>query len=147
MAKVMKTQICPEKGAHPQTVTHLNLIQGSGIEGDWHQGRGKRDVCILRKEILDWMESQPRQGFCFPKQKANLLIEGLDDNAFHPGDRLCFREVVLEVSDFPKHCFPEQCDYAKQGIPCKLRQEWQMAKILTSGIIYSGEEVTVNKHP
>ena len=89
MALVIKTQICPAKGAPPQQVSRLPLIRGSGIEGDWHQGWGKRDVCIWRKEILDWMEAQPEPGFCFPKRKENLVLEGLE--AFQPGDRLCFR--------------------------------------------------------
>ena len=143
MALVIKTQICPAKGSAPQVTDQLRLIRGSGIEGDWHQGWGKRDVCIWRKEILDWMEAQPVQGFCFPKRKENLILEGLE--AFRPGDRLCFQEVVLEVSDSAKHCFGEQCSYVKQGIPCQLRQEWQKAKILISGVIHPGEEVTLQR--
>lgn len=141
MAIVLNTKINAERGIPPVSVNGIQMIAGKGIVGDWHQGMGKRDVCILRKEMLDWMKAQPVQGICFARYKENLLIEGFRDGQITPGTRMQFENVVLEVSDFPKQCFPESCAFAQSCGYCKLRQEYQMAKILTSGVIYPGERV------
>ena len=69
MALVLKTKINPERGVPPISVDGIRLIAGKGIAGDRHQELGKRDVCILRKEVLDWMEAQSVQGLCFSRYK------------------------------------------------------------------------------
>ena len=147
LAFVLKTQFNPEKGGSPISADGIALIAGKGVEGDWHQGRGRRDVCLIRKEILDWMDDQPVQGLCFGEHKENLLIEGFPDGMLVPNSRLQFREAVLEISDFPKHCFPDRCAFAQTGEYCKLLQEYRMAKILTSGVIYPGERVELISDP
>lgn len=145
MALVLKTKINPERGVPPISVDGIRLIAGKGIAGDRHQELGKRDVCILRKEVLDWMEAQSVQGLCFSRYKENLLIEGFRDGELTPGSRLRFRNVDLEISDFSKQCFPEKCTFAQSCSFCKLRQEYPMARILTSGVIYPGEHVELVK--
>lgn len=144
MPFVLKTQINPEKGKPPVPVDGIRLIAGKGIVGDRHQEWEKRDVCILRKEILDWMNAQTVQGLCFARHKENILIEGFPDGVLIPGCRIHFQNAELEISDFSKHCFPEQCAFAQSGGFCKLRQEFQMARILTSGTIYPGEHVELD---
>ena len=139
MALVLETKINSERGKPPVSVNGIRLITGQGVEGDRHQGLGTRDVCILRKEVLDWMESQPVRGLCFGRYKENLLIEGFRDGELVPGARIRFQNAVLEISDFSKHCSPAQCALAQSCGACRLRQEYQMARILTSGIVYPGE--------
>lgn len=143
MARVTLLQITPEKGSLPRAVPALRLTAGEGIEGDWHRGRADRAVCIQRREVLAWMEAQEMTGACFRNQKANILIKGLEEGTLVPGARLRFREAVLEISPVPKYCFSEECALARQGIPCLLRAQWQMARILTSGVITTGETVEV----
>ena len=143
MGKVLKIQLNIKKGEAPVPVESCEAVEGSGIRGDRHVGRGERDVCLCRKELLDWMGEQDGQGLCFARHKENLLLEGFGDGELIPGRQLAGAEAVLEISDFPKHCFPEECGLAKAGIFCKLREEYQMARILRSGVIRTGEEMTL----
>jgi len=141
--KIIKVQINVTKGEKPVEVESCVAQEGVGIQGDRHIGCGARDVCICRKEIVDWMEAQEIKGLCFARHKENLLIEGYGDNELIPGKILQANEVTLEISDFPKHCYPEMCDLAKAGIKCHLRQEYQMARIVKSGTIHQGETVSL----
>ncbi len=143
MGKVLKIQLNIKKGEAPVPVESCEAVEGSGIRGDRHVGRGERDVCLCRKELLDWMGEQDVQGLCFARHKENLLLEGFGDGELIPGRQLAGAEAVLEISDFPKHCFPEECGLAKAGISCKLHEEYQMARILRSGVIRTGEEMTL----
>ncbi len=143
MGKVLKIQLNIKKGEAPVPVESCEAVEGSGIRGDRHVGRGERDVCLCRKELLDWMGEQDVQGLCFARHKENLLLEGFGDGELIPGRQLAGAEAVLEISDFPKHCFLEECGLAKAGIFCKLREEYQMARILRSGVIRTGEEMTL----
>ena len=143
MGKVLKIQLNIKKGEAPVPVESCEAVEGSGIRGDRHVGRGERDVCLCRKELLDSMGEQDVQGLCFARHKENLLLEGFGDGELIPGRQLAGAEAVLEISDFPKHCFPEECGLAKAGIFCKLREEYQMARILRSGVIRTGEEMTL----
>ncbi len=142
MAKVLKLQITKKKGEPPVQADFLHLIEGVGIEGDWHAGRLDRAVCLCRKELRDWMEEQSVEGLCFSKQKENLLIEGFGAS-LRPGMLLRGREAVLEISDVPKHCFPETCARSQAGLSCQLRGEYQMARILRSGVLAVGEEIVL----
>lgn len=143
MGKILKVQINKIKGEPPIVVESCTAVKGSGIEGDRHMGRGEREVCLCRKELLDWMQSQEIQGLCFARHKENLLIEGFACGELAPGRQLASEEVVLEISDFPKHCFEQECDLAKAGIRCQLREEYQMARVVRSGTIRTGENVTL----
>ena len=144
MGKVLKVQLNVRKGEPPVPVESCEAVKDSGIRGDRHTGRGEREVCLCRKELLDWMGEQKIQGLCFARHKENLLLEGFGDGELVPGKRLSGAEAVLEISDFPKHCFPEDCELAQAGIHCKLREEYQMARILQSGTIRVGEEMTLD---
>lgn len=143
MGKVLKVQLNIKKGEPPVPVESCEAVAGSGIRGDRHVGKGERDVCLCRKELLDWMGEQKVKGLCFARHKENLLLEGFGDGELIPGRQLAGAEAVLEISDFPKHCFPEECELAKAGTVCKLREEYQMARILKSGVIRMGEEMTL----
>ena len=145
MGKVLKVQINETKGEPPIVVESCTAVKGSGIQGDRHTGKGKREVCLCRKEILDWMETQEIQGLCFARHKENLLIQGFADGELIPGRQLAGKEAVLEISDFPEHCFVEECDLAKAGIRCRLKEEYQMAWIVQSGTIRTGEELTLKE--
>ena len=62
MGKVIKIQINEKKGAKPVVVETCTATAKVGIAGDRHVAMDKRDVCIYRKELLDWMEKQEIQG-------------------------------------------------------------------------------------
>lgn len=143
MGKIVKLQINKVKGEPPIEVEISVAEQGVGIIGDRHVGAGNRDVCICRKELVDWMESQEVQGLCFGRHKENVQLEGFSSEELIPGKYLVGEEVELEISDFPKHCFPEACEFAKTGKRCLLREEYQMARIIKSGTMKLDEHMDV----
>ena len=145
MGKVVKIQINANKGEPPVPAESCHAVAGSGIIGDRHAGKKEREICVTRQEILDWMERQAVKGFCFSKQKVNLVLEGFSHGDLAPGKQLVGKEVILKVADVKKRCFPEECALAGAGIRCRLREEYQMAAILRSGTIRRGEEFTVTE--
>lgn len=143
--QIIKVQVNKVKGEPPIEVESCIAQEGTGIIGDRHVGMGERDVCICRKEILDWMQAQEIQGLCFARHKENLLIEGFESGVLVPGKYLEGKEVVLEISDFPKHCFPPKCPLAQARKKCHLKDEYQMARIIRSGTIHKNEEVVLKE--
>lgn len=143
--KVLRIKINPRKGGTPVHVDRCPVVQGSGMEGDWHTGQEDRAVCLCRKEILDWMDLQEVRGICFDKRKENFLLEGFDDGQLLPGVRLEGSEAVLEISGISKFCFGEECPLVREKIPCRLREEYQMARIVRTGTIRTGEELKLTQ--
>ena len=66
--KIIKVQINVTKGEKPVEVESCVAQEGVGIQGDRHIGCGARDVCICRKEIVDWMDAQEVKGLCFARR-------------------------------------------------------------------------------
>ena len=105
MGKVLKIQLNIKKGEAPVPVESCEAVEGSGIRGDRHVGRGERDVCLCRKELLDWMGEQDVQGLCFyvmcaVKHPVSASTVNLKcPIVIHPGTREA-RQVIMETEAY-----------------------------------------------
>lgn len=151
--RIKKLSIYPEKGAKAVSVEEVILLEGKGIQGDFHADGGERQISLLTEEKKKWMEAQEIKGFCFRKYKENILLEsvsgeetteGETEIKTRPGNLLETGEAVLELTECLKTCHRELCDLAKAGKPCLLAGGHSFAKVKKGGIVRTGMTVKTN---
>ncbi|MCL2068761.1 MAG: hypothetical protein FWH00_02565 [Oscillospiraceae bacterium] len=125
------------KGAPGETLSEMTLIEGLGIEGDFHRG-GDKQISILSAEVRRWMEAQPKPGLCFMRFRENILLDGLDMRTLKPGGLLSVGTAVLKITKRGKRCFDE-CGLFTGGGSCRLSECAVFAAVEKGGIIRVGD--------
>jgi len=139
-AKVIGLTLYNKKGEPGTPLPELKLLDGIGVEGDFHQG-GDKQVSLLLAEVRRWMEAQTKKGLCFERFRENVLIEGLPLENLENGSLLSLGDAVLRVSIGKKHCY-EECGLFSRGAPCRLSGSAVFAVVERGGIIRIGDFVT-----
>lgn len=139
--KVLEIILYREKGMKGETVLSAFAGEKSGLEGDWHGENQERQVTILPWEARE----KESKGFCLNKFKENIRIQGLDISHICTGGQLRIGEVVIQVTNTLKKCYPEICSLAAHGEKCALKEQCIFGKIIQSGTIYAGDEVAILK--
>ncbi|MCL2517788.1 MAG: hypothetical protein FWF15_04415 [Oscillospiraceae bacterium] len=129
--KIVGLTLFQKKNEPGISVAELNLLEGFGIEGDFHWG-GEKQVTLLSAETRRWLDSQTEQGLCFKRFKENILIEDLE---IKPCDRLIIGNAVLRISNLTKPCFDE-CPLVS---PCRLSGRAVFAVVEKSGTVRIGD--------
>ena len=86
------------------------------IEGDFHAGRGRRQVSVVAKETFDALEAELGVFVSPGGFGENLLVEGLGDlSDLQPADILCF------ASGADILCFASgvELEITAQNEPCR----------------------------
>ncbi|MCL1912780.1 MAG: hypothetical protein FWG10_02555 [Eubacteriaceae bacterium] len=129
-AKVASLTVFPSK-SEEINIGRINLVSGSGIVGDYHQGTEKQ-VSIL--DLGARKENSP--GFCHKRYKENILVQELP--FLEGGDLLAVGSSVLRIEAKP--CFDE-CPLYSGSLTCSLRGRAFFANIEKSGIVEIGDDV------
>ena len=140
LGKISKIFIYEKKGAAPISCDACELTVEDGIKGDWHGSDLQRQISILPVEVRDFQE----EGFCLKKFKENVQVEGIDFSKTSPGTFLRRGEVVLQITEVFKKCYPELCELAKSGQDCSLRRQAVFAKVARGGWLRTGDDVKIN---
>ncbi|MDR1803504.1 MAG: hypothetical protein LBQ94_07845 [Treponema sp.] len=134
------------KGDAGKEIPEARLIENFGLEGDRHAKGGERQISLLLSECREQLTNEKETGLCLARFKENISIRSLDPAAIKPGTRLTVGEaeqqVVLQITGETKHCH-EECALYKAGKPCSLAGLNLFAKVVKSGVIRVGDEVTV----
>jgi len=90
-----------ERGSPKQDIHSGFFEKNVGLVGDAHSGTAK-EVSILVRENVDRLAQET--GLSFPPGAfaENLLIEGLDQEALVPGQRLKAGDVILQIEQIGK---------------------------------------------
>ena len=130
-----------KKGEPGTTLSEMTLLEGLGVEGDFHQG-GERQVSLLSAEVRRWMEAQTEKGLCFGRFRENILVEGLPLENLKSGDLLSVGNAVLRISAHSKHCYNECALFSKgKKMPCRLSGCAAFAVVERGGAIRIGDFV------
>ncbi|MCL1802264.1 MAG: hypothetical protein FWG30_01300 [Eubacteriaceae bacterium] len=137
--KIAGLTIFKKKGEAGSPSSEMNLVEGLGVEGDFHQG-GEKQITLLSVETRNWIQAQQKKGLCFARFSENILIDGLPLDEIKPGDGIFVGNAVLRISPQTKPCFDE-CPLFSGGTPCRLSGRAIFAMVEQSGTIHIGDAV------
>jgi cyclic pyranopterin phosphate synthase len=131
-----------KKGEPGEQLTEMQLLEGLGVDGDYHQG-GERQVSLFSAEARLWMETQTIKGLCFGRFRENILTEGLALEDLESGGFLSVGDAVLLIGMRGKHCYDECRLFSKfsKGKPCRLSGCAVFAAVERGGTIRIGDPV------
>jgi len=100
------------------------------------------EISILDSKSRKIVDSL-KEGICVKKFKENILL-GTDSIAYlKEYSRLKIGEnVLLQITSKTKDCYSE-CTLIEKGETCPLIENVKYAKVVNSGKIYLGDEVTI----
>jgi molybdenum cofactor synthesis domain-containing protein len=152
MAKVIAVCVSEKKGTAKRDIGRGEFIARHGLKGDAHAGgahtsgahmsEGHRQVSLLSLEKIDEFRAKGAevQNGAFGE---NLVVQGIDFRSLPLGTMLRCGDVVLEITQIGKECHSHCAIYEQTG-DCIMPREGVFAKVVRSGIIKTGDEMTVS---
>ena len=120
--KIIAISISERKGQKKHNIESANLIVDHGMEGDAHAGNWHRQISLLGIASIDHMRAQ-----------------GADVKPGDFGD-----DVILEITQIGKECH-QGCEIMKQVGSCIMPTQGIFGKVLKTGTIHVGDEVSIIK--
>ena len=117
----------------------VRMVEGHGIEGDRHAGRGSRN---LRQVLLMDRETLAEVGLSAGEVRENVTTSGLDLSTLHMGWRLSVGEGELEVTG---ECTPcSRLEEISPGLQGQLTgRRGVLAAVRRTGSVTVGDGVRV----
>ncbi|MGL4483778.1 MAG: hypothetical protein ACRCUS_02415 [Anaerovoracaceae bacterium] len=148
-ARIIKINIFTEKKKPGIEVKRVKLLEGKGIEGDFHADGGDRQISILSGEAKKEMKQQSElgnEGLCFKRYKENFLVENLDIEKLNIGDQILISKdsAIIEITA-KKKCWLDDCKLIKENKYCPLKRGCLAAKVKKSGNVVCGFIRTVKQ--
>lgn len=142
MGKVLAVNISKEKGVPKEAIEKGYFEVDHGLVGDAHAGKWHRQVSLLGQESIDKIMSVGVEGFCTGKFAENLTTEGIELYKLPIGTRMKVGEVEMEVTQIGKECH-HGCAIRNLVGDCVMPREGIFTKVITSGYIKPGDEITI----
>ena len=139
MAQVLAVCISENKGERKKPVESVELRINHGIVGDAHAGEWHRQVSLLAQESIDKMVALGLD-VSAGDFAENITTQGIDLVALPIGSRLQIGESLLEVTQIGKECHT-RCAIFYQAGDCVMPKEGIFAKVISAGVIRSGDTV------
>ncbi len=139
LGRVLAVCISEKKGERKTPVASVELRPEHGIVGDAHAGEWHRQVSLLAIESIRKMQ---KMGLDVDSGDfaENITTEGVYLVALPIGSHLKIGEVLLEVTQIGKECHTRCAIYHQAG-DCVMPKEGIFAKVLTNGIVKSGDAI------
>lgn len=143
MGKVIAVCTSDRRGIQKQNVENGFFTVQHGIEGDAHAGNWHRQVSLLSADKIEAF-NQKGAGVEPGAFGENLVVEGFDFRALPVGTLLRCGTVLLEMTQIGKECHSHCQIYKKMG-DCIMPREGVFARVLESGTISVGDEMTIEE--
>lgn len=139
--KVFRLNVGSGGGRDKGSVTMARFVERFGVRGDFHAGRGAREVSLMAKESLERMERAGTEAYP-GKYGENITTEGISLVEIPPGTVLTVGDVVrLEVFEIRKPLGdPTAVYYYEDGE--KRRLDVVFARVRRGGVVSEGDPVT-----
>ena len=111
-----------------------------GLEGDFHSGNKERQVVLLSLSARRELEKDTREGFCFSRFYETVQVDGVSLEGLPEGTRFSAGDVVMEITELKKRCFPE-CKIIQGGSVCVLIEGVVIARVVKTGKMSVGDMV------
>ncbi|MGL4284557.1 hypothetical protein [Eubacterium aggregans] len=129
-----------EKGSPIKALSQGLLVDGKGLDGDFHSVGGDKQLTLIGSVLEGWMENQVPLGLCFARVKANLILKGSLSN-LEQGELLTLGDAQVVITQRGKGCPFENCPVGMGQ--CALQQEMCYALVIRGGAIKSMEEESI----
>ena len=139
MAQVLAVCISENKGERKKPVESVELRINHGIVGDAHAGDWHRQVSLLAQESIDKMRALGLDVNAGDFAE-NITTSGINLVNLSIGTRLQIGETLLEVTQIGKECHT-RCAIFYQAGDCVMPKEGIFAKVISGGVIRSGDTV------
>jgi MOSC domain-containing protein YiiM len=140
MGRIVFLRISTGKGSPKISPDEVSFVEGFGIEGDAHFGKGQRQVSFLGIETIERMKMLGIKGLCIQKFSENVTTEGVSISDFPAGSRLRVGESVHEVTQAGKECHIG-CEIFESIGECPLPTGCMFTRVIKSGRASIGDYV------
>ena len=136
---VLAVCVSEKKGERKTPVASVELRPEHGIVGDAHAGEWHRQVSLLAIESIRKMQ---KMGLDVDAGDfaENITTQEIDLVALPIGLQLKVGETLLEVTQIGKECH-NRCAIYHQAGDCVMPKEGVFAKVLTNGVVKSGDAI------
>lgn len=140
--RIFAISISDRKGVRKNNVQEALLREDHGIVNDAHAGDWHRQISLLAMESIQKMAAAGLE--VGPGDFAeNITTEGIDLVSLPIGQKLRLGdEIFVEITQIGKECH-DRCAIYYQAGDCVMPREGIFAKILTGGIIRTGDSITL----
>lgn len=138
---VVATSISTEKGTRKRPQESIDLVVGSGVEGDAHAGAWHRQVSLLPDESVDRMRGR---GFELSAGDfaENILTRGIPLYELPVGTLLEVGDAVLAVTQIGKTCHND-CEIRRTVGMCVMPTDGIFGVVVRPGTVRPGDTVSV----
>ena len=139
--RIEAVSISETKGVRKTPVSHVELIQGHGIQGDAHAGPWHRQVSLLAAESIEKMQALGLK--VFPGAFAeNITTRNIMLPVLPLGTRMTIGKAVVSVTQIGKECHTRCAIYHQAG-DCVMPREGIFVEVLRGGVIAPQDMVVV----
>ncbi|MCB7303850.1 ThiF family adenylyltransferase [Bariatricus massiliensis] len=138
--KVISLRIFEKKGSTGRRMPAIRFADHAGIIGDVHYGEREMQVSIMTRATENWM--QDKKGLCFRRFKANIVLDGIEEECLEEGNFIKIGDSVLEITGYEQRCFSE-CERFVKHMECRLMKGCCYAKVVKDGKIRRGDMAEV----
>lgn len=144
MAKILAVNISEKKGVPKKPIEKGYFEINHGLLGDAHAGKWHRQVSLLGQESIDKIK-KAGVDLGVGKFAENLTTEGIILHELPIGTKMKIGETEMEVTQIGKECH-NGCAIRELVGDCVMPREGIFTKILISGWIKPGDEISIIKN-
>jgi len=141
---IKSVNISERKGIIKTPVKTIELNE-KGVFGDAHAGSWHRQISLLGTESIDKFSKEAGREIKYGEFAENITTSGGLLYEMKPFDRLRGDLIELEVTQIGKKCHGNNCTIFREVGNCVMPKEGIFARVLKSGKLTSGDQLTY--HP
>lgn len=142
MAKVLAVCISEVRGIQKHPIEEAELRVNHGIVGDAHAGDWHRQVSLLGIESVNKLQEKITLRLKAGDFAENILVEGVCVYKLPVGTKVKLGTALCEVTQIGKTCHND-CAIRKAAGDCVMPREGIFVKVLESGRVKPGDEISV----
>jgi len=142
--KILSVNISTKKGTIKEPVEKI-VLNELGVEGDAHAGEWHRQISLLGIESFNRFKEMAKRDINFGEFAENITTQGIELVNTKPGDRFIGTDLDLEVTQIGKACHGDSCAIYREVGNCVMPKEGIFCRVLRSGMLKAGDELTF--HP
>lgn len=143
--RVLSVSISPERGTAKTAVQQIELIPGSGIQGDGHAGEWHRQVSLIAQESVERVR-KPGEDFEPGDFAENIRTQGIELHTLPLKTTIRVGSALLEITQIGKDLREHPSIFELKGDGLMPR-EGVFARVLQGGTVMPGDPVETASIP